>query len=297
MRSEIARPDLSDRVPVPREIDERSAPRVGVRVEAEVHLTGFGWLRCAARDLGTGGVCIETASPIAQHAISRVVLQLTGLTPLSLAAEGRWQRISETGVLTGIRFHDADPRCLRQVRDFVGDRAMALSRLLLDVRELAGLTMDEGLDLAFTSRLREVPPSTWLCREGSRSPGSGSIYVVVAGRVAIDATLRFPHDLLVEEVGPGRLFGGLSLIAGVEQTEAAMAQTRCELLEFDRAAFRYLRTVKPTAAHRLTRAVIRRQTMLVRSLVQRISEFEPRAGGTVGPVLRERRTLPANGNA
>jgi CRP-like cAMP-binding protein len=252
--------------------DRRCSPRVGACLEAHIQLSGMGRVPCATRDVGFGGACLETASPFDPSAVQRIEIRLPGVGPLSLHAEGRWQRVAETGVLTGIRFCEVSSRAHEELKSFTSERALEVSRFLAELPDLGELPIDEALDLALNSRLRVVPPGTLLYRQGASPPDGDSIYIVVTGRIVLEAAVQHEHEIHLDTLGSRRLFGGLPVLAGVPHVESAVAETKCELLEFSRVAFEYLATAKPLVAHRLVQAVLRRQAGQLEDLIRRVSK-------------------------
>jgi len=253
-------------------MEMRSSPRVAASLSAEITLAGQpGAISCRLRDVGTGGVCLQTPSPFALSSLRTVTLHLPGGT-LRVEAEGCWQREAtlERAVMTGVRFvrleHDASAR----IRKFVEQAAQELTQFLQNRTDLEDLRLDEALDLALASRLREAPTGTLICREGQSRPGDDSLFIVVRGSVTLAATGTRENEIEVERVVQGGLFGGLPLVTDLPPPVSAMVENDVTLLELDRSAFRYLERAKPLVAHRLARSIVVQQVAQFRTIVQRL---------------------------
>ena len=83
----------------------RSAPRVACSVMGELQLGGMGRISCRLRDVGAGGVCVQTPSPFALSSLRSVTMHLRG-DPLTLDIDGCWQRDAtiERAIFIGLRF-------------------------------------------------------------------------------------------------------------------------------------------------------------------------------------------------
>ncbi|MCL4684647.1 cyclic nucleotide-binding domain-containing protein [Myxococcota bacterium] len=256
----------------------RSAPRVACNAAGELRLGGMGTLACRLRDVGTGGICIQTPSPFALSSLRSVTIHLPGES-LTLDIEGCWQREAslERAIFTGLRFSRPTASDRERMRKFVEQAAQELTDFLQNRSELRDLGLDEALDVALASRLREAPPGTFICREGHPRPGDDSLFVVMRGTVTLAATGDREHELEVERVSPGGVFGGIPLIADVPSPVSAVAVSDVILLELDRAVFRYLERAKPLVAHRLARTIAARQVLQFRALVSRLTDQNRRS--------------------
>ena len=83
------------------------------------------------------------------------------------------------------------------------------------------------------------------------------MYLVRSGRVSITA-----HGTVVESVGPGGLFGEMSLIDGSPRSATATAAENCELIPVDRATFlQFVRQSPDFALHVMQLLVSRLRQM------------------------------------
>jgi len=261
-------------------LEMRSTPRVATALSARLAIASLpAELPCRLRDLGTGGACVQTPSPFALEPLRRITIPL-GSGPITLPVEGCWQRetLLENAVLTGMRFLDLAPEDVKRVREFVQESANKLTTFLQERSELSTLDLDEALDVALLSRLREARPGTYVCHEGKMRLGEDSIYVVVNGKVALEAAGARQHELELELIREGGVFGGLPLIADVPPPLSAVAASDLVLLELDRNAFRYLERCKPSVAHRLSRVVVAKNVGHLRSALARLTSPKATAG-------------------
>jgi CRP-like cAMP-binding protein len=188
-----------------------------------------------------------------------------------LNAEGCWQRQGKTGVklLTGIRFVEPKPEHVRALWDFVGAQAATLAGFLRDGAAFRDIDLDDAMDLALCTRILEVPAGHRIYGPGICEDGADAAFVVYVGEVLLEARNDRGRAVLIERVGVGRVFGGLTVVVGVPHIESATAATAARLIEIDREAFAYLERAKPRAARLVTVAVVRRQTSNLSQLVER----------------------------
>jgi CRP-like cAMP-binding protein len=92
--------------------------------------------------------------------------------------------------------------------------------------------------------------STEIMREGQKG---AFMYVVKSGRVAISI-----RGNTVEAVNPGGTFGEMALVDQSPRTATAIAETECELLQFDRSALLEAVKAQPAFAMAMLRAVTER---------------------------------------
>jgi CRP-like cAMP-binding protein len=189
-------------------------------------------------------------------------------------ARGCSQRIDSFGVghLTGIQFVDPEPAERRRLWEVVQRQSAQLSRFLDESPDLEDLDLDETMDLARATRLREVPRGRRLYGEETWRPGEDSVFVVIRGTVAIDARRHRARDVWLERVEPGGLFGGLPLIAKIPHVESATAEADLQLLEIDRFTFRYLEWTRPQIARAIARGVMRKQARHLSDLIRRVAD-------------------------
>ena len=100
--------------------EQRSAPRVACNVTGELQFGGIGRLACRLRDVGIGGVCVQTPWPFALSSLRSVTMHLPG-EPLTLDVEGCWQReaTAERAIFTGLRFVRPAEEDRERMRRFV----------------------------------------------------------------------------------------------------------------------------------------------------------------------------------
>jgi CRP-like cAMP-binding protein len=254
-------------------MEMRSTPRVATSVPARLAIASLpGLLDCRLRDIGTGGACLQTLSPFPLEPLRRISLQL-GQASLTLDVEGCWQRetLLERAVLTGVKFLHVSPDDLKRIREFVQESANKLTTFFQERSELGVLDLDELIDIVLLSRLREAQPGTYIFHEGKQQLGQDSIYVIVSGKVVLEAAGARQHELELEFIREGGIFGGLPLIADVPPPLSAVASSDVSLLEIDRNAFRYLERAKPSVAHRISRVVIAKSVGHLRSLIDRLT--------------------------
>lgn len=251
----------------------RSSPRVAASLPAQIH-TSAGPLACRLRDIGTGGVCIQTASPFAMGSLRRVVVELPD-GPLVLDAEGCWQRESplERAILTGVRFSAVGTAETIRLRKFIEQCVSELVDFLQTRSELSDLSLDEAIDVALASRLREARTGTYIVR-ATPPTGNGktpdSLFLVVQGSVTLVVGERLGGAPTLEHARVGTLFGGTTFVADTPSPFSAIADSDVTLLELDRSAYEFLERAKPLVARRLSRAIARRLLRHVHALAERI---------------------------
>jgi len=245
-------------------------PRVATWVPGRLKLSGPGWIDCVLRDVGTGGACIETSSPIGTADIRWLEMDLPG-GALKLSVEGKWQREAgpEQAILTGVCFADPEPETLQRIEDFVHERLLGLVRLLQGCPALSDLGLDEAMDLALVSRYRTATAGRYLYVGGSES-SDDSVFAVSRGSISIEADI---HGLRVPvgRVETGEIFGGISLLApALKPYLSAVAARDAILLEIDRSSYDYLRRAKPIVAARLANAVVDRHVRQLHECIERV---------------------------
>lgn len=258
----------------------RSSPRVAVNLAAELH-TSMGSLACRLRDVGTGGVCVQTPSPFTMGSLRRITIRLPE-APLTVEAEGCWQRESplERAILTGVRFTELGADEALRLRKFIEHCVSQLVEFLQASPHLPDLSLDEAIDLALASRLRDTTPGTWVCRPAPpHEPpvAPDSIFLIVRGGILLGVSHeRLGQPTVIDQLGPGSLFGGTQLVADFPSPFSAIASHEVSLLELDPSAFHYLDRAKPLVARRLARAITSRHLRYVRILADRVEALERR---------------------
>lgn len=269
---ELAVPPASSAGP---RIESRTIPRVGAEVAAEIAIGELPQpLPASTRDIGIGGACIATVSPFSFRSVRRVSLALPGGT-LSLAARGSWQRVehAENVVLTGVEFIDPDERATDRLWDVVMECGKQLARFLHGDTDLRSLTPDEAVGISHVSRWRDVPAGRYVYRNDVVRSGESAIFLVQRGLVVLQLRERGVIDRPIARLGPGRLFGGLALLAEPIEGESAIAHVDSRVLEITQDSFRFLCASKPWLAQRIAQAVTvayaRRAAVLLAELSQR----------------------------
>lgn len=238
-------------------IEARAIPRVGAEFVAEIATSDLAQpLQASTRDIGIGGACLATVSPFSYRGVRRVTLTLPD-GALSLAARGSWQRAehAESVVLTGVEFIDPDERATDRLWDLVMECGKQLARFLHGDTDLRSLSPDEAVGISHASRWRDVPAGRYVYRNDVQRSGDAGIFLVGSGLVVLQLRQRGVIDRPIARLGPGRLFGGLALLAEPIEGESAIAHVDSRVLEISQPSFRFLCASKPWLAQRLAQAV------------------------------------------
>lgn len=246
-------------------------PRIAARFPAVLRLDGLpAPLPARTFDIGTGGVCVKTRSPFALSSLSHVELNLPK-GRMTLEARGQWQHEveREEGILSGVQF--VSPRRVEVHRLWAiqQDEASKLAKLVHDNSDIAEDNLDSALEIVLLGRLRELPAGRWVYRERATDE---SIFIVLTGRLALEAGSQRNDRVRLEPVEAGGFFGGLPVLAGLPYFESAATETHVRLLEITRYTFRYLERSKPLLAQRIERAVMRRHLSHVSRLIGQIDD-------------------------
>jgi len=263
----------SDRAPEDHLAQSRVDPRIGADFPVEVVCHDLpAPLVGRSRDLGIGGVCVATPSMFSSRSVRRVALRLPD-GRMVLEARGLWQKPEhgESTILTGIAFASPSAENVARLWNVVLDGGKELARFLYGDSDLACLSVDEAVGIAHASRWRNVPTGRYIYRGDAKQSGIASIFVVHTGTVTLQLRVRSAIDHTIDRLGPGRLFGGLPLIAEGLPAESALAATDVRLLEIHEAAFRYLCAAKPWLAQRLAQAVTQTYARRAGALLARVS--------------------------
>ncbi len=242
---------------VPRGRDSRGAARVGADLPVQLHGTDFrGTLPARSRDLSAGGICIATPSAFVLKSVRRVTLDLPS-GPLTLQAEGRWQRdeLSEGVVLSGLEFVEPPPDAVEALNRLIFETGRSLAQFLSTESELRGLGLEEILGLAHITRFRDVTAGATIYRQDTAHPGEDSIFVVARGSVIVQVRARGVSEVMLARLGPGQIFGGMPLVGGISHADSAVADTDVRIIEINQDSFRYLKTARPSLAEGLAFAV------------------------------------------
>ena len=252
-------------------LEFRSEPRVAIEFEVDVYSAGFnGPLGGRSRDLSVCGACVATESVFSYSSIQRVVLHLpTG--KLELPAQGRWQAevAGEDKVLTGIVFDEPDERAYGLLWDLVLERSKQVARFFHARSDFSQLGMEGAVGLSQITRERRVPAGHTLYRQDTLENPRDSIFLVQSGEVTLQVRVGDAFEITAGRLGPGRVFGGFPLIAGVPHAESALATRDSVLFEIDGGSYRYLRAAKPWLAQQLADVVTRSHARRVYDLLAR----------------------------
>lgn len=237
----------------------RQEPRVAVSYPVELFSAGFdGPLRARSRDLGVGGLCVETASVFAPSSIRRVVLGLPG-DELAVEARGCWQQFcpSGRGVLTGIAFERPQRKQAVRLWDVVVTQGSRQAQRLYGRGDLKSFGVEEILGLCHASRLRRLPAGHRIYSQGVAESAADSIFAVQEGVVSLRVASAAGHPAAFDRLGPGRLFGGIPLLAADAPPETAVVEQDAVLLDVTVSGFEMLRSSRPWLAQRLAQTVNR----------------------------------------
>ncbi|MDJ0785327.1 MAG: PilZ domain-containing protein [Myxococcota bacterium] len=255
--------------------ESRVHERVAVDLPVDVTLAGYGHpLSARTRDLSAGGLCLATESPIAVGDIRSVRIHLENGSSVEVDAEGKRQTVpaAERSVLTSVQFVRVEEARRKQLQGLVEDRSAKLAEFL-SRSELEGIRPDEAMGLTGVTRLRNVPTRTHLYHQGAQESGTcTSLYVVSTGEIALDVRLGRGGNrtMALAKLGPGAIFGGLSLVADVPMLESAWAEYDASLIEISAGAFRYLRIARPLLAQAMSEAAVRRHADRLQALFRRL---------------------------
>jgi glycine/D-amino acid oxidase-like deaminating enzyme len=101
---------------------------------------------------------------------------------------------------------------------------------LAEVAAFRRFTRDDLAALLAIARAWQLPAGGVLFEEGSVA---GSCYIVVRGRVDVSLVVGHRRHLL-SSIGPGTLFGEMSLLEGLPRSATCSARTASQVLEFPR---------------------------------------------------------------
>lgn len=204
-------------------------------------------------DVGMGGICVRTESIIDGNAVEAVRFKL-GLYDLEFKVHARWSSatLSDEGPLTGFAFEEVDPKSEATLWGFIQERARELSTFLRTCDGLTDLGFQDALELALTTRLRELECGQ-VVYGGHETTGCKSIFALFRGSILLERASE-KRNQEIARLEPGELFGGTQIIAGCEPIERAIATSRTTLLEFVDYNTEYLMIAKPQLGASLIRA-------------------------------------------
>ena len=265
----------------------RMATRVAAIVPVELVFAGSrgGILTARTTDIGTSGLCVKTESPVDGDSIHLVRLKL-GRQDLELRVVSRWSSAigSQVGSLTGLEFEETDARSEAALGRFVQERAMEIGTFLRSCSGFDELGFQEALELAMTTRIREVHSGDIIFGAPSCG-GCNSIFVLFRGSILLERNSDRRNQQGIS-VQPGEFFGGLPLIAGLESTQRAVATGPSTLLEFVDYSTSFLITHKPTLGAALLRATAFHWSNRTQQLLDRSLDASSDAPGSTTPTQR-----------
>lgn len=252
----------------------RGDPRIGADYSAALYTGDFsGSLEARTRDLSVGGCCVVTASPFAFKSVRRLRLMLPD-GPLEIEAEGRWQQTldGDDVVMTGLSFYQPGDEVIDRLWDVVLDGGKKLARFLYSGSQLRTIGVDGALGLAQISRMRDLAPGKTIYRQGEERGKQCSIFVIESGSITLSIRVRNVRDVVMEQIGPGAVFGGLPILAGTPALETATTESHVRMLELDDRALRYLGRAKPWLARTLSEIVTAAYVERLHRFLERIED-------------------------
>jgi CRP/FNR family transcriptional regulator len=127
--------------------------------------------------------------------------------------------------------------------------------VLADVPLFAALDADDAQVLSTELTTREVPRGHVVFNEGD---AGDRLFVVLDGKVKISRTASDGRENLLTVLGPGEMFGELSLFDPGPRTATATAVTESTLGSLDHDDLRPLLLARPAVAMHLLRALAQR---------------------------------------
>lgn len=252
--------------------ERRVAPRVAARLHAQLCCDDLPCgLRGVIRDVGPGGLCVETLSPFALSSLRSVQIALPGGTR-EIAARGLWQRANgaNSGMLTGLCFEQPRRDHEEELRAYVHEAIMELSLFLQSSPDLTELRVDDAVNVACSTRMAEFANGALIYTQGTLGTRGDSLFVVQAGAVVLEARQR-ARSVHLQTVGPGGLFAGVALLTDQPHLESAVARGAVTLLEIDAYTLGYLEAANPSVARHLVQCLVRSRARQLESLIERIS--------------------------
>lgn len=259
--------------------ERRIHPRVASQLDVSIYAVGVPTqIDGVARDLGPGGICVETLSPLGIDYARRLTVVLDGQVQ-TLKVACRWQREApgRHGILNGLQFIDVQEAQMQCLWRYVYSRAQELAQFVQSESALSGLSFDEAIELALHTRMIRLSDGDWVYRQGSDAALGGAAFVVFDGAVMLDAVNASATSVYETRLEPGDVFGGLPFLTGLPHPETAIALQDARVLEIDQFAYRHLLATRPAAAQRLTAALIRRYANRLAELVAAGNDL-PRPG-------------------
>ena len=241
--------------------ERRTAPRTSTRIPVLLKLRGFpDPLPARAVDIGTSGICVSTPSRFLVADLTAVTFEL-GNDRVTIPAEGRWQRLDNSGRghVAGLMFVDVGRSVASALRDFVLDHAAQTARFLLEETALTGLDLDDAIDTALLTRAADYPVGRRIYEQGKERSRGDSVFIVEHGSVVLEAQIPGAGRILLDSIDRGAIFAGLPLLTDAAHMESAIASSDLRLIEIDPYSFATLEGTRPRVARRLARAIVQRR--------------------------------------
>lgn len=249
-------------------VDRRTAPRTRTRLPVQVSLRGLpGPLTGRAVDIGPSGICVATPSRLPIRDVASIAFSLDG-GRIEVAAEGRWQRLDNTGrgFVAGLMFRDVEAGLARRLRRFVYESALETASFMLDASALAGLALDDAVDAALLTRSASYPVGQRIYGQGGLRTRGDSLFIVEKGTVVLEVRAPGTGPVVVSRIGEGGVFAGLPLLAETPHAETAIAETEVDLIEIEPFSFATLDQMRPRVGRRMIRAALQQRAAMSRTL-------------------------------
>jgi len=253
--------------------ERRLTPRVAARQPVRLECSGLpGPLPATLRDIGAGGVCVETAGPFALDSLTWIEIELPAGV-VRARGVGLWQRdgVANTGVLSGIRFEDAGTEPRSEVVAFVQQEALVLARFLSRCAHFEGLPMDDALDVAFHTRMVDFRAGSVVYSQGTSGTRGDSLFIVSRGAVVLEARRNGAQVIPIQRIEAGGVFAGIPFLTGQSHIESAIADRDTTLLEIDPYSFMYMLSAKPGVAHVVLRGLLSVRATQLESMITRVA--------------------------
>jgi CRP-like cAMP-binding protein len=174
------------------------------------------------------------------------------------------------------RLVDKDGRVLKLLMRFF--RARLVGTLMATSPMFEQFTRDERRDLIARFRLREMRAGHLVIKQGERAEG---LYVVLMGHMQVFTGGAISDPKVLGTLGPGDVFGEMSLLDGTAAMANVRTQGRSWVLLLPRDDFAELISMHPTMLEELSRVAERRRAQNAEQLARGVS---PEGGQSVKPV-------------
>ena len=204
-------------------------------------------------DIGMGGMCVQTESIIDTEAVRSVRVALGG-NRVEIDVRSRWNTElgGNGGPASGLVFEELGDAMKMWLWDYIQKRGRDLGMFLSSCEGLDQLNFEEALELALSTRLREVRSGD-IVYQGGDDEGAASICALMGGSVMLEPA-NGRCNQRISTVEPRELFGGLPVVAGCMPIERAVAVEDATVLEFSGYAVENLLETKPHLGVALLRA-------------------------------------------